>query len=553
LEPPATCAQKSINPIVNLANQFHAGFLTAAAVTLAGLAAAVAAGIFVGESNYLPIILALAGGLGLAVFLVLGRNIWLLIPLCWTLGGKVSALPIPLNVQELAILAAVAFYVILIVFKKPLHKPKYGLLEALLLLNLLWVLTMFVRNPVGFRAIGSEMLGGRPYFEIVAACGAFWVLTKTIIPAQLARWFPVVMTAGSLSVGLLGVLTTVFPGAAPLVHRFYSGIDAGGYLEREFGVANEQTGRLTSLKIPGGLMVGMAYSLYRPLSLLNPFNTGRFLLFFAGFALIFLSGFRSALLGSFAGFVIASYFWGGTKDMVKSFYFALIGLIALILAHSAGVTLPTSAQRAVSFIPGVEWDRTAAEDAKGTAEWRFDMWEVVLKYPERYLRNPILGSGFGFSEEDLKIQMDSILGGQGYLVGDPFEAQLISGAFHNGPLSTVRYAGIIGLILYYAVMIYMAVFAAKLVQQCKGSPFFFLAVFLAVPIIYGLFSYIFIFGAYDSAIQQALFAGAMLRCTSESHRLWLKQTSKPAKATQESAPPVQETPSARLRPVLAHS
>jgi hypothetical protein len=546
-------AHKFIHPIVSLVNQLHAGFLTAAAVTLAGLAAAVAAGVMVGESNYLPVILALAGGVGLAVFLIMGRGIWLLIPLCWTLTGRVSVLPIPLTVQELAIAAAAACYALLIVFKKPLHKPQYGLLEVLLLLNLLWVLTMFARNPVGFQAIGSEMLGGRPYFEIVAACGAFWVLTKTTISGPLARWFPVVMTAGSLAVGLLGVLTTVFPGATPLIHRFYSGITTEGYLEREFGVATEQTGRFTTLKTPGGLMVGMAYSLYRPLTLLNPFNTGRCLLFFAGFAMIFLSGFRSALLGSFAGFVIASYFWGGTKDMVKSFYFALIGLIALILAHSAGVTLPTSAQRAVSFIPGVEWDRTAADDARGTAEWRFDMWEVVLKYPERYLRNPILGSGFGFSEEDLRIQMSSITGGQGYLVGDPFEAQLVSGAFHNGPLSTIRYAGIIGLILYYAVMIYMAVFAARLVQQCKGSPFFFLAVFLAVPIIYGLFSYTFIYGAYDSAIQQALFAGAMLRCTSESHRLWLQRTNKPAKATQESALDIQKAPTARLRPVLAHS
>jgi hypothetical protein len=538
---------------MSLANQLDVRFLTAAAVTLGGLAAAVGAGILVGESNYLPIMMALAGGVGLAVFLFMGRNIWLLIPLCWTLTGKVSVLPIPLTVQELAIGAAMAFYLILIVFKKPLHKPKYGLLEALLILNLLWVLTLFVRNPVGFAAIGSAMLGGRPYFEIVAACAAFWVLTRTVMPAQLARWFPVLMTAGSLAVGLLGVLTTVFPGAAPLIHPFYSGISAGSYLEQEFGVVNEQTGRFTALKVPGGLMIAMAYSLYRPLTLLNPFNTGRFFIFFAGFAMVFLSGFRSALIGSFAGFVIASYFWGGTKDMVKSCYFALFGLVVLILAHSSGITLPASAQRAISFIPGVEWNRTAADDAKGTTEWRLDMWEVVLKNPGLFLRNPILGSGFGFSEQDLKIQMDAMLGGQGYLVGDQFEAQLVSGAFHNGPLSTIRFAGIIGLILYYALMIYMVVFAARLVNQCKGSPFFFLAVFLSVPIIYGLFSYTFIFGAYDGALQGALFLCAMLRCTSESHRLWLKQTSKPAKADQESDRPVQDVPAARVQPVVAHS
>jgi len=219
LRGPASSVARTYNfnsPIMSLATQFNVRFLTAAAVTLGVLTAAVGAGILVGESNYVPIIMALTGGVGLAVFLVMGRNIWLLIPLCWTLTGRVSVLPIPLTVQELAIGAAAAFYCILIVFKKPLHKPKYGLLEALLLLNLLWVLTLFVRNPVGFAAIGSAMLGGRPYFEIVAACAAFWVLTRTVMPAALARWVPLLMIAGSLTVGLLGVLTTVFPGADPL-------------------------------------------------------------------------------------------------------------------------------------------------------------------------------------------------------------------------------------------------------------------------------------------------------------------------------------------------
>jgi len=170
-----------------------------------------------------------------------------------------------------------------------------------------------------------------------------------------------------------------------------------------------------------------------------------------------------------------------------------------------------------------------------------------------YLRNPAFGTGFGFSERDLEIQLSASFGGAGYFGGSQYEAQLISGAFHNGPLSALRFAGVVGLVLYYALMFTMLAFAFALVKRTKGSPYFYLAVFLALQITYGIISYTFIYGAYDGALQQALFLCAMLRCTSESHRLWLKQTSKPAKASQESAPAVQEAPSARLRPVLAHS
>ena len=293
-------------------------------------------------------------------------------------------------------------------------------------------------------------------------------------------------------------------------------------------------------------------SLYNPFSLLNPLNVIPAGVFFMSIGFILLSGFRGALIGTAVSFVIAAYFWGGVKDATRSILFALIAIALLVAIHGLGVELPLSAQRALSVIPA-GWDRDAVESAEGTSEWRLDMWETVLANPDLYLRNPAFGTGFGFSERDLEIQLAASFGGAGYLGGSQYEAQLISGAFHNGPLSAIRYAGVVGLVLYYTLMFTMLDFAFKLVKRTKGSPYFYLAVFLALPITYGLISYTFIYGAYDDVLQGSLFLCAMLRCTSESHRLWLKQTSKPTKAAQESGRSVQEVPGTRGRPVLSPS
>ena len=162
-----------------------------------------------GQTKVLAAGLAVLGCITIGI--ILGPRLWLLIPICWPLTGQISVLPIPLNIRELAISATVAYYLVMLVFKRRLHKPQSGWLEIMLLLNILWIASVFARNPVGVRALGAEMLGGRPYFEIAVACGAFWVLTRTIVPVAYARLFPILMAAGSFLGSMLGLLTSLIP------------------------------------------------------------------------------------------------------------------------------------------------------------------------------------------------------------------------------------------------------------------------------------------------------------------------------------------------------
>ena len=58
---------------------------------------------------------------------------------------------------------------------------------------------------------------------------------------------------------------------------------------------------------------------------------------------------------------------------------------------------------------------------------------------------------------------------------DPRESQenmLISGDFHSGPVSTIRFVGYVGLALFFPLLVGIAVYAARLIKRAKGTPYF---------------------------------------------------------------------------------
>lgn len=478
--------------------------------------------------------------MGIWIYLVLGRNVWLLIPLCWPLTGQIPILPIPFTVAELAIFAAFGMTLMLYVFKRVAVKPSYSWLEWLMLINVAWIVVMYLRNPVGFRAFETETVGGRPYFNVIVACLAFWVLIHVTMSPRQARWFPILMTAGALVMGAIGVFTRFVPSATPFIARFYTGVNIESFIAGGSAPV-AQVDRIIELKNVGGALSLLVLCFYRPLTLLNPFRIGRFLLFTGAIVAILLSGFRSQVLGTCAGFAMASYFWGGSRDLVRAAIMGAVGIVLLLVVQTAGFDLPLPAQRALSFLPG-DWDRAAAGDAEGSVEWRVEMWETVLK--SNLIDNKVLGDGFGFSARDLEIITGAMAGGQGYVGGSRFEEQLVTGAYHSGPLSAIRFGGYVGLVLFYALLLGTMVKAFQMISLCRGTPYFFIALYLALPMIYAIFSYTIIYGAYDAALPGAIFNVAMLHCVRVSAFAWRKRDSPEAAASQVPYPTFQQTLSA---------
>ena len=177
----------------------------------------------------------------------------------------------------------------------------------------------------------------------------------------------------------------------------------------------------------------------------------------------------------------------------------------LIAFNSLIHPLPLAVQRTLSALPG-EWDPLAVRDASDSTEWRFQMWREIPK-GTRYISNKIMGDGFGFSRAEL-----SAMERQKFLIGEiSQEDSMIIGSFHNGPLSAVRFVGIVGMLLYYALLIYSAVFAWRLIRAAEGSDYFPLALFIGLFVIWEPFGYTFVFGAYDSGLPNALFNAGMLK------------------------------------------
>jgi hypothetical protein len=135
---------------------------------------------------------------------------------------------------------------------------------------------------------------------------------------------------------------------------------------------------------------------------------------------------------------------------------------------------------------------------------------------DRILRDRVWGQGFGLSLDDMNLIASSMTaggGGASLLGGSDREQFMITGAFHSGPLSTIKYIGTVGLCLFYPLMCYMAVLAWRLCKRARGTKSFTLALFVAIPIIYEPFNFVVVFGGLDSNYSQLLFWAGLLNMT----------------------------------------
>jgi hypothetical protein len=393
-------------------------------------------------------------------------------------------------------------------------KRKVGLLDYLIYINLAYLAIVFARNPVGFWAMQSSMVGGRPYFEIGLAFGAFMILSRVQITNFIAKIFPLFFVIPTWFVAILEVIGRLIPQTAYPLAMLYSGVAV-----RSVTAAFQENAQLGETRMVGMQFAGLSSVLalcakYNPITLISPFYPLRAVLLGIAFGAIFLSGFRSVLLFALVAFVLSALLRGRLKDLWVAGAVMLLVVVALISLQGSVLQLPRTMQRALSWLPG-DWDQAATADAEGSSQWRFEMWEWAWN-DDRIIRNRTWGQGFGLSIDDMNLIASSLIAGEGggtRLGGSDRENFMITGAFHSGPLSTIKYIGISGLALYYPLMCYMAVLAWRLCKRARGTTGFPLALFVGIPIIYEPFNFVVVFGALDSGYPQLLFWAGLLNMT----------------------------------------
>jgi hypothetical protein len=481
---------------------------------LLGLVMAVVIGSAVGSSDMRLVAGVLAAIPIAIIFVKLKTNIWVLLPISWYLTGRLPWLPLPFTVRDLCFMAAIFFFTLFFATRAVPWKRKVGLLDYLIYINIAYLAIVFARNPVGFWAMQTSMVGGRPYFEIGLAFGAFMILSRVQITDFIAKIFPLFFVIPAWCVAILDVIGRLIPQTAYPLAMIYSGVGSRGVTSAFQEDAQLGETRMTGMQHAGVSSVLALCAKYNPITLISPFYPLRAVLLAIAFGAIFLSGFRSILLFAMVAFVLSALLRGRLKDLWVAGAVMLLAMVVLVSLQGSVLQLPKTMQRALSWLPG-DWDQSATADAEGSSQWRFEMWEWAWN-DDRILRDRTWGQGFGLSIDDMNLIASSLMAGEGggtRLGGSDRENFMITGSFHSGPLSTIKYIGVVGLCLYYPLMCYMAFFAWRLCIQARATKGLPLALFVGIPIIYEPFNFVAIFGGLDSNYSQLLFWAGLLNMT----------------------------------------
>jgi hypothetical protein len=482
-------------------------------VVAVALLFAIVVGQNVAENNYSR----LGMYFGVAVLLVgalgLKQNAWLLIPICSGFSGSIGGGRLPASIAEMSVAFCFGLYVLFKALKVIPKFPRLNWCDKLLICNLLYLATVFVRNPVGVDFMKSNLIGGRPYFAILLACCGFWVLQHVTIKPNLAKLLPSLMCFGSVAHALTGLVGYFVPSAGHRLATLYTGFIPGGGGDPMEPVDTGSVERHIYLA-EVGLAVGKATISYSSIFKLIFFqNILTSICFFASLVAVLLSGFRSGMIGLAFIILVATYIRGGIRQVFPLFAAAVAGILLIVVVQTAGLQVPLAAQRALSFIP-ISWDSRASLDAKGSVDWRVDMWRLALT-TDRYIKNKVFGDGFGFDPTELRAQttltafrMDTTYGLQDYF--------MITGDYHSGPVSTIRFVGYIGLALFTAMLIANAKYAWKIINMSKNTAYFPVALFFGIAAIYHPVCFWFVFGSFSGDVIQAIFTLGMLNMIDRS-------------------------------------
>ena len=448
------------------------------------------------------------GGLGVALILALGKHVWVLIPIALQLAGEVSLVPGNPAPWWGAAAVTMVIFTVRICLRTQNFTFRWTWLDFAILLQMIAVGQAFVRNPTGLAVFGGDVVGGKPYIAFGFAFMAFALLSIVKADLKVIKWVVIGMVIMSLMDGALMFATSMIPALGRAILPFYSGISFDTAVG---GVANTDTAdkRLVGAKSAGEDMGKAVFSLFRPISTLNPLKPVRFLMMGISVGLILISGFRSVLglVGMYA--VVSSLVRRKPADLVVIGSLGLLVLTGLIVTNSVE-KLPFGAQRILSVLP-VDVRSDAKLDAENSSEWRFEMWELALT-TDRYIKNKFLGDGFAFRSDELAIMRDAAFGVSRMTSQEERqELMMAKGSYHGFHVENIRMTGAFGLLLSLIALGVFFRYAWIQIQYFRGRPEWSFILFLCIPFLIHPFYLLLIFGAYRLGFPEILVASGMLK------------------------------------------
>jgi hypothetical protein len=441
-------------------------------------------------TNQMETILKVGGAALLISAAFLGRRIWLLFMFLTSMNVVLYRWA---GTIELGQALFIGFSLLLFLMRKLHFKVRFGELELWTLLIIACILQAYMRNPVGLSFFGAGNVGGRPYLVIALWIASAGILSTLIVPPQELKW----ALRLSILAGFLGI---------PLqMARFGNLASMSGDGEFDIGGGT----RIGSFMQLSGALARWIASRISPLrACFHPFWA---LMLLVTVGLAAASGFRNAVANVGVIFLVAICYHGGAKSFMASVVMGSFGLAFLALIN-LNFPLPGNLQRALSPLPGT-WEEQYRKAGSRSTEWRMEMWKAALTSDE-WIHNKILGDGIGINAEQLQrmtdLEYSSIGAGRSGLTVQQ-EQMMAVGAFHSGPMHSIRMVGYVGLLVLLLAMIRLAVHAHRQIMRSKGTEWAPVALFFGIPLISQPYFFTFVFGEYHVGVATTVMGIAMVR------------------------------------------
>jgi len=313
---------------------------------------------------------------------------------------------------------------------------------ALLLFAVVVVLTALTSGGVGLYAFGSSSYGGKGYFYILLAVAGYFAITSQSVPVERVPLYVTLffLTGLSALVGLAcyflgpsaGFLTLIFPVGQ-------ENAETQAQIYQSTGMV--RWGGVTAACTAVYFFMLARYGIRDIFTLRNPWRLPLLVLLVAG---SLFGGFRSSFALLVLVFVLQFYFEG----LLRTVLFPVLlsaGIILLAVLVPVAEKLPLAVQRALSFLP-LPINSMVENNAKGSAEWRFQMWNELLPDLPKYV---VMGKGYSIDPTEIYMTMESVRRG---LLPEWHNSMLV-GDYHSGPLSLYVPFGSLGVIAFVLFLI----------------------------------------------------------------------------------------------------
>ncbi len=214
-----------------------------------------------------------------------------------------------------------------------------------------------------------------------------------------------------------------------------------------------------------------------------------------------VSGYRNLIL-QFAVVGLFSQFL--KRRLLLTLLPCAVFYVALLVLSHGGVlnNIPYGVQRVISSVPGAEVsNRRAAQEAKASLEWRYQMWEWAMDPSSGYIKDYTWGDGFGQSAYWYRLYRINLNRGK-VRYGDQ-EIFAKQGQWHSGPITAIHRTGYVGLCLvsmWFLVVVFYTVRVCLFVRHIKYSEYFLYYLMSTLLIIFQFYAsagtFIHIFGGY---------------------------------------------------------